>query len=373
MTDPAIALVFSPEPWVERLHRHCADHGGAYVRQIVLDPQLCFEEEFDTLVASHRWPALTPGLVEALHERGRHVVGVYDDQRALDHIARAGVDAVLATDAPMGEFVAVLRDLGALGRRRREPTATPVGVGLGSVAVGGPGGAGATEVAVELARQLAAHRPTVLVDADDVAPSIAARLGLALEPNVRTALDAAVFRAAPLELTEIDSGFGVLGGVPSVTTWSHLRPEEVRTMLRLLASEGRVVVANVGNRLESTGEPQRYGLTRTVVAHATVVVGVIEPSPVGVIRAREWCAAVRDLNATARLDLMVGRVPRDSFGRHEIEGELTALSSSVTFTPEDARVRSAAWEGSLVRSGPFTKSLRTLSRALTDVLGSGDA
>ena len=27
--EPAVALVFSPEAWVEDLHRHLADHGGA--------------------------------------------------------------------------------------------------------------------------------------------------------------------------------------------------------------------------------------------------------------------------------------------------------------------------------------------------------
>ena len=45
--EPAIALVFSPEAWVERLHRHLADHGGARVRQIVLDPTLALDEAYD--------------------------------------------------------------------------------------------------------------------------------------------------------------------------------------------------------------------------------------------------------------------------------------------------------------------------------------
>ena len=38
--EPTIALVFSPELWVERLHHHLTDHGGARVRQIVLEPAL---------------------------------------------------------------------------------------------------------------------------------------------------------------------------------------------------------------------------------------------------------------------------------------------------------------------------------------------
>ena len=63
--EPTIALVFSPEPWVERLHRHLADHGGARVRDIVLEPALALEDHYDTLVVSHRWPGLTRPFVDA--------------------------------------------------------------------------------------------------------------------------------------------------------------------------------------------------------------------------------------------------------------------------------------------------------------------
>ena len=48
-----------PSPGSKELHRHLADHGGARVRQIVLEPALALEEEYDTLVVSDRWPALT--------------------------------------------------------------------------------------------------------------------------------------------------------------------------------------------------------------------------------------------------------------------------------------------------------------------------
>jgi len=290
VSDPAIALVFSSEPWVERLHRHCADHGGAHVRQIVLDPQLCFDEEFDTLVASHRWPALTPGLVQSMHERGRSVVGVYDDQVALDHVERTGVDAVLAVDAPMGEFVAVLRDLGTVAR---PPVDVSKNEGRGDgrlVVVGGPGGSGATEVAIELARRFASAAPTALVDMDDVVPAVAPRLGLPLEPNVRTAIDAAVFGIGVLELIDVGGELAVLGGLPNVATWSQVRAEEVRALLSALTRNGRTVVANIGSRLESIGEPERFGLSRVVLGQAEVVVGVVEPSPVGVIRAIDWMA-----------------------------------------------------------------------------------
>jgi hypothetical protein len=52
MPEPEVALVFSPEAWVEGLHRHLTDHGGARVRQVIVDPSLAFDEEYGTLVVS---------------------------------------------------------------------------------------------------------------------------------------------------------------------------------------------------------------------------------------------------------------------------------------------------------------------------------
>jgi len=89
--EAELALVFSPELWVEELHRHCTDHGGARVRQVVLDPDLALEEQFDVLVVSHRWPALSRGFVDALHERVRRVLGVFDphDPAGHEHLVTA--------------------------------------------------------------------------------------------------------------------------------------------------------------------------------------------------------------------------------------------------------------------------------------------
>lgn len=76
--EPEVALVFSSEPWFEDLHRHLTDHGGARVRQVVMDPALALGDQYDTLVVSHRWPALTRRFVDEVHARARSILGVYD-------------------------------------------------------------------------------------------------------------------------------------------------------------------------------------------------------------------------------------------------------------------------------------------------------
>src|SRR5438067_204806 len=108
--EPTVALVFSPEAWVEELHRHLSHHGGARVRQVVVEPAVALDESYDVLVVSDRWPALTMRLVGAVHERGRRVLGVFDPEEPAgkDHLVRLGVDATIPADAPMQEFVGVL-------------------------------------------------------------------------------------------------------------------------------------------------------------------------------------------------------------------------------------------------------------------------
>jgi hypothetical protein len=111
--EPELALVFSPEMWVEELHRHCTDHGGARVRQLVLDPQLALDERFDVLIVSHRWPALTAPFVESLHATGRLVLGVFDrtEPAGEEHLIRLRVDATLESDAGPAEFLRVVDHL----------------------------------------------------------------------------------------------------------------------------------------------------------------------------------------------------------------------------------------------------------------------
>ncbi len=67
MSEPEVALAFTPDPWVEELHRHLTDHGGARVRSVLVEPTLALEESYDVLVAGHRWPPLTRALVGDLH------------------------------------------------------------------------------------------------------------------------------------------------------------------------------------------------------------------------------------------------------------------------------------------------------------------
>ena len=274
MAEPEIALVFTPEVWVEELHRHLTDHGGGRVRQVVVEPDVALEEVYDVLVVSSRWPALTRAFVADVHDRGRMVLGVFDREEpaARAHLLAIGVDEVLESDQSPQAFVDEFVVLQARrGNRVPEPDVDIAPARRGEIiAVGGPPGTGRTEIAIQLAATLGA----ALIDADDVAPCIAPRLGLPIEPNLRTAIDATEHGRGALDdsiMMPAHVGVPVLTGLPNPGAWAQIRPGEVmRVVERVARTAGRVVVDGPGN-LEDVGSAPRgrHAVARASWSRAT--------------------------------------------------------------------------------------------------------
>jgi MinD-like ATPase involved in chromosome partitioning or flagellar assembly len=379
VAEPEVAVVLSPEAWVERFHRHCTDHGGARVRQVVMDPALALEDEDSTLVVSHRWPALSPALVDALHRRGRSVLGVYDptEPAAREHLASVGVDEVIAADAEMNAFIHAVASLAPIDDvRRAQPDRehvdgrAPSGRSL-FTAVGGPAGSGATEIAIALTDAMAtAGRRSVIVDADDVTPSVAPRLALPIEPNLRSAVDAVEFGLGDLRRSIVrapDAGFGVLSGLPNVAAWSQVRPAEVVAVIKALSAAVDDVIVNVGHRLEDIGGARgRYGISRAVLAEAGVLVAVSAATPIGVSRLLAWIADARMLLPEVPVVVVVNQAPRDGYRRAELADEVVRSfePSGLFFVADDRRAGAVEWEGSTVGRGPFRRDVRQLAQQL---------
>ncbi len=388
IAEPEIALVFSPEPWFGELHRHLSDHGGARVRQVVMDPALAFQERFAVLVVSSRWPALTQLFVERIQSLGRCILGVYDalEPAGREHLDALGVDGTVPNDAPIAvlldELQAVAHRADAGGDEGDAPAAlTDCGGGEGDgdgesarslVVVGGTPGAGRSEVALSLAHGLSARgAPVLLVDADDIAPSLGQRLGAPIEPNLRSAIDAVQHGiGSPAAcVRRIAPRLDLLCGVPNAALWAQVRATEVLDVLRTVDADYGSVVADVGSSLEELdgGARSRFGTARTVVGAADALVGVGAATPVGVSRLLGWVAAARALNDQAPIHLVVNRALRSAFRETEMEQEIrrTFEPATLTFLPLDLKVERAVWTGSLVEHGPFVRTVRrSLIRAV---------
>ena len=377
ITEPEIALVFSPESWFGELHRHLSDHGGARVRQVVMDPALAFQERFSVLVVSNRWPALTHLFVERIHALGRCILGVYDALEPVgrDHLVALGVDGAVPNDAPIATMLDELQTVAGrateacLDGDADRATANGGGGEASRVSpllvVGGTPGAGRTEVALTLAHCLSARgAPVLLVDADDVGPSLGQRLGAPIEPNLRSAIDAVQHGIGSPDacVRRVAPHLDLLCGVPNAALWAQVRASEVLDVLRTVDAAYGSVVADVGSSLEELkgGSRSRFGTARTIVGAADALVGVGTATPVGVSRLLGWVATARVLNDDGPIHLVVNRAPRSSFREVEIEQEIrrTFEPATLTFLPLDLKVERAVWTGSLVEHGPFVRTVR---------------
>ncbi|MGH2770452.1 MAG: AAA family ATPase [Actinomycetota bacterium] len=391
MSEPELAVVFSPREWANRLVRYVTDHGGGRVRLRVVEGRVALEEDFDVLIAEDITSFLNPRLVQELQKRGRRILGVYDPEEATgrQRLIGMGVDDVIETAATSEELV---RRIGSLTRQAESPldtrfqeiaahlspgmamseeTRATEGAGRTSrgliTAVGGPpGGCGATEVAIEMARGLRRRGETVVVmDADEAFPAIAQRLGLPLVPNIRTAVDALFHSTGEVSealMAVAGGGYEVLAGLANPGDWSQLRPFEVTEVARELAGLRDHVIVNVGREMEDVtrfGGPDRFGITRAMIEEADVVVGVGAASPVGVARLLSWIAEAAPVAAARPIHVVVNKAPVSKFIRAELDHEIrrTYAMASLHFVPFDAAVETAAWRGEVVAAGPFVKAV----------------
>jgi MinD-like ATPase involved in chromosome partitioning or flagellar assembly len=396
MREPTVVLAHSTREWAQDLHFFLMDHGGAVVRGYVVSPEDAIAEQYDALLVDDVTSFLSHRLVAALQRRGARVIGFYDgadtEGAGKARLLDLGVDEAVAADSPAAEILEiVVRLVGPVvtddvepaslvdAFRGRPPSvvadhdAVPHGGNRGTVVAvsAATGGSGATEIAIALAAALRDNEvSTVLVDADEQAPSIAQRLGLGLHPNIRSAVDAVLHRTTQLDatlhrLTSI--GIEVLCGLPNPRDWFELRPGDVTEVLAELRTTRAQVVVNVGSRIDDLpdqGGPARFGVSRSLLVAADVIVLVGSASPLGAGRIIDWLADGRRLIAGKPLHVVINQHSGGAFAAGELEAEVRKAVSprSVTMVPHDRRVARAAWSGDPVPRGPFTKAVARLAR-----------
>jgi CO dehydrogenase nickel-insertion accessory protein CooC1 len=379
VAEAEVALAFTPDRWVEELHRHLTDHGGARVRSVLVEPAPALEESYDLLVAGHRWPPLTRALIGDIHARGRAILGVYDREEpaSRSHLLALGVDAIIESDAGPDGFVrAIVATAGQRHERRTTETAQTVKRPDGRlILVGGAPGVGRTEIAIELAVGSRRTVPVVLVDADDVAPAVAQRLHLPIEPNLRTAIDAIEHARGDLGAclaVEARSGLAAIGGLPNPGAWSQVRPGEILRVINALAYDVATVVVDGAGSLEDVGGSStrgRYAAARALVGEADVVVAVCDAAPHGISRLLAWVSEARALAPEAPMIVVVNRAPPERFRRGELYDEITSSfpAHDVSFVPHDRRVTDAAWSGTTVARGAFTRAMARVTELVLEV------
>ncbi len=402
--EPAVCFGSSQRSWVTDLINYVSDHGGMRVVGTVLTQDDALGLAFDVLVIDDVSSVLSPRLVERLHGAGRLVVGVFDAERgagAKERLLSAGIDAAISSDATAAEFVRVIaeavrqrsidREFADLVVEIDEPVAAGGDVhraaartepasaaGRGRIVVV-TGADGVTEIAVGIAASMVGRKVSVaLVDMDTLEPSIAQRLSMPLTPNIFTATEHLRLRSTLTDgFTVHPEGFAVVAGIPNPREWENLSETEAADLVGELATGFEVTVVKINRHLEDlssfAGTAGRFDVGRRLVGLADHIVAVTSASPLGGTRLLALAGDLRHLTA-APIHVVVNQAPSSQFVQGEIGEEISRSMApvSLTFLPIDAKVRKAAWQGTVVRSGGFVRRLGKLAEWFAPA-GSGRA
>ena len=388
--EPAVAVGSSQRPWVAELMSYAQDHAGVRVVGTVLSGREAVEHDYDVLLIDDTTSYLTKRLIDRVQQLRRVVIGVYEGTRGdvgRSKLLDMGVDSVIDAESSPKEFMARIRSITdqklvdrdfadivsgesssaelGLDHSQLAPNNEEARSHSGSIVVVS-GSNGVTEISVGLAAEMGRSRGSVvLVDLDTLEPAIAQRLGLPLSPNVLSAIESLRFSGhIGKAVVEHTAGFDVLAGLPSPREWEACSVDDAADLIEVLSEQYGHVIVRVNRYLEDVSpfgvSAGRFAVARRLVADAHQLVVVGDPSPTGVTAVLAWIGEARGLSGEP-VHVVMNHCGRSMYQQAEITEEIgrTFRSASVTFVPEDQRVRKAAWQGEAPPPTRFTRALGT--------------
>ncbi|PRZ14181.1 AAA family ATPase [Nesterenkonia sandarakina] len=217
------------------------------------------------------------------------------------------------------------------GAALRDLSGAPRGI---TVVWGAPGSPGRSTVAVNLAAELALQGASVLlIDADTIAASLVAQLGLMEETAglarvCRAAdlgrLDAAALQAATTTVQISGTQLSLLSGLPRAQRWPELRERSLGAVLELVRSHYAHVIIDVAAPVEEDEElsfdttaPQRNAATLTCLRLADRVLAVGAADPVSfprLVKAVEALALPAEGASLGQPEVVINKVRSEVIG-----------------------------------------------------------
>lgn len=309
-----------------KLQRRCADipellgvveAGGAQIAAISPD-----------------FPGMSGTVISELVMRGASVLAVTSATSAIDQRqceAWGITSTYVLGDGDLADIVNQLRDMAGEEPEstnfepREEPIVAPSHHGNIICLWGPPGAPGRTTTAIHLARQLGAHQPTLLIDADTYAPSIATFAGLMDDASGILALarmvDAGTLNPRQMEgvIAHIEHGLDIVTGIGSASRWHELSPSAFTRILDVASMSYRWIVIDISSEFSIDEElmfdtlaPSRNAVSSLALSISDHVVALASCDPVGLGRFVPLWDDVRELDATVHVVLNKAR--HDSVG-----------------------------------------------------------
>ena len=302
---------------------------------------------YSALIADASTPSLDRDLVDAANEAATPVVVVTASRGPSPSAGDLGAVAELRADFDRSALMEVLsahcvpmgrgdRLPGLLGERTAPMWSAPL------FTVCGPGGTGASTVAIALAQGLAADprygRRVLLADLARRAEQAVLHDALELGPGLQELVDAHRLGRASLDdvwLSTFDverRGYRLLLGLRQPEAWSALRPRAIDAAMEGLRSAFQVVVADTSGDFEGEDEggsidvEERNHLSRAAAQQATVVIAVGRPGLKGVHSLGSLIREIARLGvAGERILPVLNCSPRQPWSRAESARALATL------------------------------------------------
>jgi len=188
-----VATVLSARDWEPGLVSYARETAELRIVLRAFQPHEIEEhaEDIDVVVAGGEVSWVTPVQIAAWQRTGLGVLGIHPvgDEPAAAMLRSAGVDELLPDTVDVRTIVTAIRFISpSTALLERGGTGAVVSV------IGARGAPGTTEIALALAWESGRRTPTLLIDLDLTAPSIAIRLGVPPRPDRSPGLTALVRR-----------------------------------------------------------------------------------------------------------------------------------------------------------------------------------
>lgn len=377
-----VLVLASGAPWESVALGHLADASGVVVLKRCVDVDdlmaTAATGQADVAVVSLEAPGLDGSAVEHLRRHGVRPVAVVADPGREDVAARLARVEIRAwvPAAEVAQLPSVVSRVDDLADTRLRPAAPDGPDGLDEphrgdagwqhpgqdgrgpggrdeperrvVAVWGPAGAPgrttlATAVAAELARR---GRPTLLVDADPHAASVAQHLGVLDQVSgvlaaARLAASGSLRERLPSACRSVGPHLEVMTGLPRPDRWVEVRPGAIGDVLHE-ARQRRDVVLDTGADLQGdvgashAGPRNQMTLESLEGADEVLVVGAADP--VGLSRLARGLVELREVVGSTPVRVVVNRMrPSLGWSESDVAGMVEGFARVVGlhFLPDD--------------------------------------
>jgi len=268
------------------------------------------------IVISADFPNLNIETIVNAKKLGCEIYGIYlqDDLESLEKLKNFGVLTNFAINSlenskslkNLNSQLSNITEIDKFSSGLEELTQIP-----GLISVWGINGSpGRTSIAINLSFSLAnKNSPTLLIDLDAVAPSVAASLGIVSEvPGISSVIHDALkgrlsIQSFEKNVIEIDSGLHVLTGITNPKRWPELRTEGLIQVLKQASQIYPNIVCDLSAVLPETLDPnlnnldifRRFDHIPKVLELSSQVVFVLSANPLALIRSSEYLETLSEI------------------------------------------------------------------------------